>query len=82
MLPIEGAHALHQHLLGVEGPLEGLLFRLRLGDVKGDLQPGVPALPLQQPVFEQVVPLGDGVGVLPGVGLTCTVFRISELHQP
>ena len=67
VLLIQHPHALHDHLLRVQRVFQGLLFRLGLGDVKGDLNAGWPAFPFQQPVLEQIMALGDGIGELPGV---------------
>ena len=69
-LPVHDTHTLHDHLFRVQGVLKRLLFRFRFRDIKSDLYPCRAAVPLQQPVLQQIMPLCNGGCKFPGIILS------------
>ena len=64
---IQHLHAFHDHFIPVQGVLQSDFLVFRFGDVKRDFQAGQPSLPANQLVLEQIMPMCQRVGVLPGI---------------
>ena len=74
MVAVEFPEALHQYPVALQTAPHLFLFVGRLGDVEGDLHPRHAAFPFHEAVFEQVMPLGDGICKFPCV-------RFIRLHE-
>ena len=74
VVAVEFPEALHQYPVALQTVPHLFLFVGRLGDVEGDLHPRPAAFPFHEAIFEQVMPLGEGVRKFPCV-------RFIRLHE-